>query len=90
MSDSDEVATGQELCFEEARKLYNLCPDHELLRYFKEANSDAVWEEFMLRFAKPGLTREQMRAYPSMAWIYAGYFLALRAACKAFSPAQTT
>lgn len=82
MSDSDEVASGSELAFLEAQKLHKLKPDHELLRYVIHPDDDAVWEEYMNRFSKPGISHEQRSTSPAMGYVYAKYYLALREACE--------
>lgn len=82
MSDGDEVASGIELAFAEAHKLHKLKPDHELLRYVLHPDDDAVWEEYMNRFGKPGISREQRSASPAMGYVYAKYYCALREACE--------
>ncbi len=82
MSDGDEVADGQALAIQEARRLHAIKPDHELLRYLTQADRDDVWEDFMWRFGAPGLTREKRGSYPAMAYVYAMYFLALKEACE--------
>ncbi len=81
MSDNDEVADGIELAFTEALKLRKMKPDHELLRYVIHPDDDAVWEEYMNRFGKPGISQEQRSSSPAMGYVYAKYYLALREAC---------
>jgi hypothetical protein len=85
MSDGDEVADGQYLCYEAAYDLFQLDPQHELLRFNNQLDDNVIWEEFIRRFAKPGLTRDEMSSYYSMAWIYARYYLALREAIRELS-----
>ncbi|MEI8097022.1 MAG: hypothetical protein WCG73_02870 [Candidatus Moraniibacteriota bacterium] len=82
MSDSSESEDGQFLAFREAKKLYGLKPDHELMKYALDAGNDTVWEEFISRFGKPGISRQAQSSEPAMAYTYAQYFLALREACK--------
>ncbi len=81
MSDNDEVADGIELAFTEALKLRKMKPDHELLKYVIHPDDDAVWEEYMNRFGKPGISREQRSSSPALGYVYAKYYLALREAC---------
>jgi|GEM_PF-4129209 len=81
MSDSDEAADGQRLAYEEARKLFQRKPDHELLRYALHPDDDGIWDEFITRFGKPGLSRDAQRAYPAIAYLYAKYWIALSDAC---------
>lgn len=81
MSDHCEAEDGQALAYEEAAKLHAMKPDHELLRYALRPDNDEVYEEFIARFGKPGLTREQQRTAPAVAYLYAKYYLALREAC---------
>lgn len=81
MSDSDEVTGGIELAFMEAQKLRKMKPDHELLRYVLHPDDDAVWEEYMNRFGKPGISPEQRSTSPAMGYVYAKYYCALREAC---------
>lgn len=87
MSDSDEATDGQALAYEEAVRLAKLKSDHELLRYALHPDDDAIWEEFVGRFGKPGLSREAQKAYPAIAWLYAQYWIALREACDELDPA---
>jgi hypothetical protein len=86
MSDSDEAADGQALAYDEAIRLAKLNPDHELLQYALHPGDDAIWEEFIARFGKPGISREVQKAYPAMAWLYAQYWIALREACDELDP----
>ncbi|MBP6929747.1 MAG: hypothetical protein KBB77_02315 [Candidatus Moranbacteria bacterium] len=80
MSDSDEAADGQFLAYQEAKKLHQTRQDHPLLKYALYPDDDVVWEEFVAKFGKPGLTREQQKAYPAVAYMYAMYWVTLRQA----------
>ena len=91
MSDSDEVADGQELAIEMARELYKANPDHDLLRLFPKTELtdeeyDPIWEEFQQHFGKPGISREVRATYPAQAYFWAKYFLALRKAVEELAP----
>lgn len=80
MSDSDEAADGQFLAYQEAKKLHQTRQDHPLLKYALSPGDDAIWEEFVAKFGKPGLTREQQRGYHAIAYMYAMYWVTLRKA----------
>ncbi len=80
MSDSDEAADGKALAYEEAALLHAKKPDHPLLKYVLRPDSDSVWDEFVAKFGKPGLSREAQRAYPAVAYMFAKYWVALREA----------
>ena len=81
MSGSDEVTGGIERAFMGAQRLRKMKPDHELLRYVLHPDDDAVWEEYMNRFGKPGINPEQRSTSPAMGYVYAKYYCALREAC---------
>lgn len=80
MSDSDEAADGQTLAYREAYLLHVKKPDHPLLKYVLRHDDDAVWEEFVAKFGKPGLSREEQRAYPAQSYMWAKFWVALRQA----------
>lgn len=80
MSDSDEATDGQSLAYEEAGRLYAIQPDHPLLKYALWPDDDVVWEEFIARFGKLGLSRDAQRSAPAVAYLYAQYWVALRQA----------
>jgi hypothetical protein len=80
MSDSDEAADGHALAFEEAALLHAKMPSHPLLKYVLHHDNDEIWEEFVERFGKPGITREAKKAAPAVAYMYAMYWVALREA----------
>lgn len=82
MSDSCEVEDGQWLSIREAKRLYGIKPDHELMKYSLETGDDAVWEEFLNRFGKPGISRQTQASAPALAYTYAMYCIALREACE--------
>lgn len=86
MSDHDEATYGQVLAYEEAKRLARLKPDHELLRYALHPEDDAIWEEFIGRFGKPGLSREAKKRSSAIAWLYAEYWIVLREACDELAP----
>ena len=90
MSDSAEAADGQLLAYEEAKRLAKLKPDHELLRYVLHPDDDVVWGEFVTVFGKPGLSREEKKAYPAGACMYAQYWIALREAWAELDPENPT
>ena len=81
MSDHCEAEDGQALAYEEAAKLHAMKPDHELLKYALRPDNEIVWGEFIARFGKPGLSREDQKAAPAVAYLYAKYFITLREAC---------
>ena len=80
MSDSDEAANAQSLAYEEAGRLHAIKPDHPLLKYALWPDDDVVWEEFIARFGKPGISRDVQRSAPAVAYLYAQYWVALRQA----------
>ena len=82
MSDSDEAVDGLVLALEQACILHNIKPNHHLLRYVTFSDNDATWEEFVAKFGKPGITREEKRSAPAVAYMYAQLYLSLRDACE--------
>lgn len=82
MSDSDEANCGLALTYELAAELHVKKPKHPLLRYFLWLDDDVVYEEFVAMFGKPGLTRDQQRVAPAIAYMYTKYCVALREACE--------
>lgn len=82
MSDGCEAIDGQWLSIREVKRLYSLKPDHELIRYSLETGDDAVWEEFIKRFGKPGISRKDQSSAPALAYTYTMYCIALHEACE--------
>jgi hypothetical protein len=82
MSEISEVDAGMELAFEAAKKLFQVCPNHELLDLFKKADDDETWNGFQTRFGKEGLTPEQRSCEPAQAYFWTNYFLALKEVCE--------
>ena len=80
MSEASEAATGMILAVEEARKLYLREPEHELLGIWNDASNDDLWENFQVRFGKPGLAKEQRGTQSGQAYFWGQYFLALQKA----------
>lgn len=77
--DCDEKLTESLLrAFEEAAKLKEKKPDHDLLRYADCAQDNTVWNEFLARFGPPGLTKGERETYPALAHAYEQYCLALQ------------
>lgn len=82
MSEISEVEAGIELAMDAVRKLYAVCPEHELLDLFKKADDDEIWNGFQVRFGKEGLSPEQRSYEPAQAYFWAKYFLALKEVCE--------
>jgi len=82
MSEIDEVEAGIELAMGAARKLCAVCPEHELLDLFRNADDDGVWEGFQVRFGKEGISKEQRGCELAQAYFWANYFVALKEVCK--------
>lgn len=86
MSEISEVEAGMELAIEAARRLFQVCPDHELLDLFKgvadDDFNDKTWDKFQVRFGKEGLSKEERAWEPAQAYFWANYFVALKKACK--------
>jgi len=80
MSDGDEVLAGINIAGEEAKKLHEKNTDHELLRLFNAVHDDDIWEEFQLRFGKPGLPKSERGISPAQAYFWASYAVALKEA----------
>lgn len=81
-----EAEAGFEIAVGVAKKLHDVCPEHELLNLFTKTEepdyNEKVWEEFQVRFGKEGLTKTQRSCEPAQAYFWASYFVALRNACK--------
>lgn len=71
---------------EEAAKLRAYDPKHDLLRYIGSADKTDVWEAFLDRFARPGLSHEARNGYEEIAHAYENYISALRKASEEFDP----
>lgn len=85
MSERDESEDGFALALEQAYKLREIDPDHELLRFFAQGGKDDdVWEEFQKRFGKPEISKEIRSSVPAQAYFYVQYFIALRDANESF------
>lgn len=82
MSDSDEADCGLALAYELATELLAKKPKHPLLRYLLWLDDEVVYEDFVTMFGKPGLTRDQQRMAPAIAYMFAKYCVALREACE--------
>ena len=87
MSDMDDCSSGQELAINAARKLNKINPNHELLNLFNfggkgcdEKKFEENWENFQVRFGKPGASKEERGTSPGQAYFWAQYYLALEKA----------
>lgn len=78
MSDRPETEKGLSLVFREAARLHAVKSTHELLCYVL---SPEKGEEFIERFGKPGLSREDHQTPMGVAYAFTRYYLAFCEAC---------
>lgn len=72
----------QELVFEEAMRLHEVKPDHELLKYAFGSSDKSVREAFISRFGNPSISKQDQLLAPAPMYTFTMYYLALREACK--------
>ncbi len=75
---AQETDDAVDLAFEMAKRLREIDPENQLLKFFTEADDDAVWETFQKRFSKRGSTPEERASTRGQAYVWSRYYVALK------------